>query len=322
MSVNAVESSTSYGVKLGNVPILLIFSVGVLLGGCGEKHGGAPATPTGDDGRLRVHAVNYPLAYFAERIGGERVRVEFPVPGGIDPAFWVPDTEAVLGFQDADLVLLNGAGYAAWVDRVTLPTNGLVNTSIGFLGALIPIEDATVHTHGPTGEHSHGQTAFTTWLDPRLALEQAGVIRQRLAALRPDAALLFDQGFAALETDLAGLDAPLAATAAAIGDRRLLGSHPVYQYLAQRYGLNLRSVHFEPDELPDDRGWRDLRALLGEHPAEWMLWESEPLPETIARLRELGIESIVYDPCGNRPGSGDFLSVMQDNAAHLARIAE
>ena len=39
-------------------------------------------------------------------------------------------------------------------------------------------------------------------------------------------------------------------------------------------------------------------------------------------LRELGIESVVYDPCGNRPASGDFLTVMQANADHLERIAD
>ena len=39
---------------------------------------------------LVVYTTNYPLAYFAERIGGELVRVEFPVPSGIDPAYCPP----------------------------------------------------------------------------------------------------------------------------------------------------------------------------------------------------------------------------------------
>ena len=53
-----------------------------------------------------------------------------------------------------------------------------------------------------------------------------------------------------------------------------------------------------------------------------MLWEAEPLPEVAERLRAMGIESIVFDPAGNLPASGDFLEVMTANAEKLeARLA-
>jgi len=41
--------------------------------------------------KLIIYTVNYPLAYFTERIGGEHVKVVFPVPPDMDPAFWKPD---------------------------------------------------------------------------------------------------------------------------------------------------------------------------------------------------------------------------------------
>jgi len=66
------------------------------------------------DEKLSVYAVNYPLAYFAERIGGSSVNVVLPVPADIDPAFWEPDASVIAEFQQADLILLNGAGYANW----------------------------------------------------------------------------------------------------------------------------------------------------------------------------------------------------------------
>ena len=80
-------------------------------------------------GKLLIYTVNYPLAYFAERIGGDSVEVVFPAPDGIDPAFWQPTTTDILGYQSADLILLNGAGYAKWLSRVSLPAAGLVDTS-------------------------------------------------------------------------------------------------------------------------------------------------------------------------------------------------
>ena len=38
----------------------------------------------------QVAVVNYPLRYFAERIGGDVIEVGFPVPLDVDPAFWCP----------------------------------------------------------------------------------------------------------------------------------------------------------------------------------------------------------------------------------------
>jgi zinc transport system substrate-binding protein len=48
-----------------------------------------------------------------------------------------------------------------------------------------------------------------------------------------------------------------------------------------------------------------------------MAWEGEPLKETVGRLKKMGISSLVFDPCGNRPEKGDFLSVMQQNVENL-----
>ena len=44
---------------------------------------------------LRVFVVNTPLAYFAQRIGGDAVEVVFPAPADVDPAFWSPDGDTV-----------------------------------------------------------------------------------------------------------------------------------------------------------------------------------------------------------------------------------
>jgi hypothetical protein len=51
----------------------------------------------------------------------------------------------------------------------------------------------------------------------------------------------------------------------------------------------------------------------------WMVWENEPFPETVNRLEGLGIKSLVFRPCGNRPAEGNFMSVMLDNVAVLER---
>jgi len=269
------------------------------------------------DQELKIYSVNYPLAYFAERLAGDQAQVEFPAPTDVDPAFWMPDANTVRAYQSADLILLNGAGYAHWVDKVSLPASRLVNTSRNFADQYIETTSGISHSHGPGGAHSHSGTAFTTWLDLDQAARQAEAVAQAIARKRPDARDRVEQNLQTLKRELLGLDAQLARIAASAPSRPLLGSHPVYQYLARRYGLNLQSVLWEPDEAPTPQQWSELEAILRAHPARWMLWEAEPAPETASRLRALGVESVVFDPCANRPATGDFLSVMGGNAKRL-----
>ena len=40
---------------------------------------------------------------------------------------------------------------------------------------------------------------------------------------------------------------------------------------------------------------------------------------SVATLKSIGIDSLVFDPCGNVPDEGDFLRVMRQNVKNLKR---
>jgi len=271
-----------------------------------------------DSGPLVIYTVSYPLAFFAERIGGDLVEVHFPVPEDEDPAYWSPGPKTIVAYQGADLILLNGAGYAGWVQRATLPSSKLVDTSSALSDRFVPMEGTVSHSHGPEGEHEHTGWAFTTWLDPTFAAEQAKAVMEALTKERPEAGPELRDAFMILESAMLTIDARLETAAGAIGDAPLLFSHPVYQYLERRYGLDGISFHWEPEEAPD---LGELKQLLEHHPARWMVWESEPRPETVGALEQRGVQSVVFDPCANRPKIGDFLTVMSANASAFETIA-
>jgi len=290
---------------------------------CSQQEQGQVAVPGAADGAgpLSVYSVSYPLQYFAERIGGDLVRARFPAPAEIDPASWSPDPETVAAYQGADLILLNGAGYAQWVQRASLPRARQVDSAAAFRERFLTLEHSVTHSHGPQGSHSHADVAFTTWLDPTLAAEQARAVMEAFAKARPEHEAAFRGGYEALAAELRDLDARLAAAAKGVAGAPLLFSHPVYQYFIRRYALNARSLHWEPGEAPSQSQWRELTDLLAAHSARWMIWEGEPAPESAARLRALGVDSLVYAPCGNRPENGDFLAVMGRNAAAFEALA-
>ncbi len=268
-----------------------------------------------------VYTVNYPLQYFAEAIAGDDLDVVFPAPPDVDPADWTPDVDTLLDYQAADLILLNGAGYAEWTKGVYLARSRLLDTSAGFKDRLIAEEsDEVPHVHGPTGAEVQGAAvAFTTWLDLSITRAQAKAVRDAMEARWPHLAAGFAKRFSALDADLAALDLALSEATKPLIGLPLLASHPVYQYLGRRYGLDLLALHWEPDLTPGDAAWREMAAVLSTHPAKIMLWEDAPTPETRARLATLGVEVIVFRTLANRPESGDFTSTFRENIENILR---
>ena len=267
----------------------------------------------------KVFASNYPLSYFAQRISGNSEIVNFPEIDG-DPAFWGPEPEDIVTMQQSDIILLNGATYEKWQMGVSLPKRKIVDTSKAFHEQLILMEEAVDHAHGPSGAHSHSGTAFTTWIDLNQAAFQAKAVKDALAKKNVSSEKELNKNFEILINDLRDLDTKINEITQGRSDVPLVASHPVYQYFARRYRLNIKAVMWEPDAFPDEQMWMRLEGIIKEHPAKWMIWEGEPLPESVAKLKEMGIESIVFDPCGNKPDSGDFISVMKSNVENLREI--
>ena len=270
--------------------------------------------------RLSVYTVNYPLAYFAERIGGDLVEVVFPAPADVDPAYWMPDHKTIAAYQQADLILLNGANYAKWVGKVSLPRSKMINTSRKFKDRYIYASEVTTHSHGAAGAHAHESLAFTTWLDLSLAKLQAEAIYKAFLRKRPKSERVFKRNFQALVDDLDKLHMHIKEIVAKDPGRALLGSHPVYDYLSFGYGMNLKSVHWEPDEVPTISQWNDLNHILAEHQATYMLWEGEPFQESVSKLKSEGIDSVIFSPSANRPEEGNFMTVMQKNITGLELV--
>ncbi len=134
----------------GTVALLLL----AVVASCGKNGSPDPSVPrraTGEDSAPVVYVVNYPLRYFTERIAGDRVDVRFPAPPDVDPAYWRPDEETIASYQQADLILRNGAAYAKWVEYTSLPTWKVVDTSATYRDEHITIENAVTHAHGPEG---------------------------------------------------------------------------------------------------------------------------------------------------------------------------
>jgi len=290
-----------------------------MLIGCSEKEEENAASSSSGRTTPVVVVSNYPLQYYVERLA-PWIDVRFPADVAGDPAYWKPNAQDISAMQKADLIVLNGASYETWLANVSLSQAKLVDTSAGLTAQFIPLKGHTTHSHGLEGEHEHSGTAFTLWLDLTLAQAQVQALNNALARKWPNRSAEIKQSAIGLIWDLESLDGQLKAVVSVAADRPVIFSHPVYQYLQNRYGINGKSVHWEPDALPDEALWKELTELLKSHPAKWMIWEGQPLPEIVEKLVEIGIQSVVFDPCAGKPEQGDFMSVMKQNVAELQKV--
>lgn len=278
------------------------------------------AAMAGAQERSRVVAVNYPLQFMAERLLGEAGEVTFPVPADMDPSFWRPSIADISEIQSSDLILLNGAGFATWVDRVSLPRSKLVNTTSAIENEFIVTEKIT-HSHGDGGEHSHEGVASYVWLDPTMAIAQAEAIAAAIAGRQLAPADEVYARFGTLRSELEALDALAQSSLAGLSDTVIVATHPRYQYFARRYGLEISSLEWEAGAKPTEGELEDLRVLVDNAGAQVLIWEAEPPSDALAATQALGLINIIFPPLSRLPEGTSFLAEFEAAIAALSDVA-
>jgi zinc transport system substrate-binding protein len=263
-----------------------------------------------------VAAVNYPLYYFAKTIGGNHIDIFMPAISG-DPAYWKPNANQIYKYQASDLILANGAGYARWMEKVSLPSSKIIVTAKAFEDKWIVTDEGVSHSHGPDGEHVHKTTASTTWMNFEFAVAQAHAVYESLASILPDDKKEIMSNFNSLNTELNTLDQKMKSIAKYLNEETLIASHPVYQYMEAAYGITLISLHWEPDKMPTNHEWKHFEEKVAKYDIKIMLWEDEPHQNIKTKLDGIGVKYIVVRPSGNIPVKGDLIENLKDDLLSL-----
>lgn len=332
---------------------VLISLAGSAMTGCQEEQ--SPSASQSATIIEEVATTFYPTTYFAERISGGLVAVRSGLPEGEDPIFWQPGADEMVRYQNAKLVITNGAEFEKWVARAPLPrgrtVESLSDADLDATGGPITME-TTTHSHGPAGEHTHEGLDGHTWVSPDIAVVQARNIAEAMTTAWPGYAEDFDANLASLVEDLEMLRVSLNDLTPLLGEHRLLASHPAYNYLARDLGWDVHNLDLDPesedvqaivDAVHDalhhhedhshDHGHgesdgdghahgegdadHDHEHSHGDEPVI-LLWESEPTSAIRAALAdELGVTSVLFTPAEGQPDSGDYMDAMRANLDRL-----
>lgn len=273
------------------------------------------ATTASAQERPVVYATAWSIASFAERLAGDAAEVRFAPPEGVDPSLWRPTPSEIAAHQQADLVLLAGAGFARWPGRASLPRARTVDVSRELTDYVIVTEVVT-HSHGGAGEHTHEARAPELWWDFLLGAEQARATAAALERIGVDPSAELD----ALLADLSSLDAQAKAIAAAAPGARLIAAHPRYAYFANAYGFEITSLAWPAREDPSARDVADLVGALGGEAAgaRVFLFDAPPTPEAEAAVRAVGLEPVLLPRLAEPPAEGAFVAAARAGLDALA----
>jgi len=258
-----------------------------------------------------VVVVNYPLEFIVESLVGLEVKVLNPVPPEADPETWFPDDAMIQTIQQADLIVTNGADFADWVKKLSLPSSKVLRTSLSLKEALITVSDFEVHSHGAGGAHSHAGTVSFFWLDPDLMLRQADAIASKLILMLPGQKETITANLKNLKVSLETLNQKLDQLRTTYPGLQWFSQRPVYQYLTRRTDWKVFHLHWKKKTEPDDHIWENLKAMQEQHKVPLMLWEYQPEDKQVKALQQRGVASFVLNPLTVKPSQGNYLTEMQ-----------
>jgi zinc transport system substrate-binding protein len=232
------------------LPLLLALFVAA----CGT----APARGPHDD-RISVAVSVPPQAYFVEKIGGDRVRVEVMIPPGSSHVDYSPSPRQVAALSGARIYVK--VGHPAfevethYIDpflaRGSTSRSGIqvVNMSEGM--DLIAGEGAEGwHERGDAEDHEHESGDPHVWVAPDTVRVAARNIAAALQTADPAHAAEYAANLRAFEAEIDALDREIRDRLGpgGGGERKFMVYHPSWGYFAREYGLEQIAIEAEGKE--------------------------------------------------------------------------
>lgn len=220
---------------------------------------------SGEEDRIKILASFYPLAYFSEQIGGDKVVVNTLIPYNTEVHTWQPSISDIANAEDADIIVYNGAGLDHWLEEDIFPalnTAGkiIVETTEG-IELLEPEEE-----HGEIEEeHEHGMYDPHTWISPYIARQQAEKIYEVLVEFDGGSSEYYESRWQALSDTLEDLDSRYLEELGDAVKGEIFTTHAAFGYLADRYGFEQHGVvGISADEQPSPKTLADIADLMEE----------------------------------------------------------
>jgi ABC-type Zn uptake system ZnuABC Zn-binding protein ZnuA len=285
---------------------LLLAAMAATMAACAADGTAPPA----DDGILRVVATTTQVGSVAREIGGEAIELTVLLKPGIEAHDFELTPAAGAALEQADLILVSGAGLEDWLDE-----------TLGTIGGADRVRDLSEGVSLlPSGDPHY-------WLSGPNAIVMAENARDALADAAPEHSDGFAERAAALIARLEAADAEVRAMIDGVPPdaRRIVTDHDALAYFIDAYGLVFVGSVFPSLDVSSEPSAQQIEALVAEIRAEGVtaiFTESSVNPRLAAAVAEetdarLVDEPIYTDSLGPEGSGADTLDGM---LLHNARV--
>lgn len=305
----------------------------ILLSGCTIEANPKPQKGTKQD-KIIVYASIYPMYEFAHQIGKDKIDLRWIIPPGAEPHDWEPTAKLIGEMKKAHVLIYNGAGMEAWIDRLihSLNTKDLVVTDASKGISLLTLhkenheKDVSFREGQEKEQHSFGKYDPHIWLDPIRAMQQAENIKNAFIQADRRNEKFYEENYKKFAQHLMDLDQSYREGLKNIKNREIIVAHAAFGYLADRYGLKQVAIKgISPQEEPSVAKIVEICDFCRKHQSKYIFFETLSSPKLAEVLaREVGAQTSVLNPIGNltqkeiQQGK-NYLTVMQENLETLKK---
>lgn len=281
--------------------LLLLCLCLLLVSGCGS-------TDSVDKSKLQIAASFYPMAEFAQAVGGDKVQVTTMVPAGAEPHDWEPAPKDLTRLGRSKVFVYNGI-VEPWAEQAL---NALSERNI--MG--VQAGEGLYECNGKQDPH--------IWLSPKKALVEVERITAALCAADAANAEYYRANSKKYCAELAALDKKLENITASAKRTSFVTAHAAFGHLANDYGLRqLAIAGLSPDAEPTPADLQRLINTVRREDVKYIFFETLSNPKTAKLLaEETGAQVSVLDPLEglNEEGRRDkltYLKIMERNIENL-----
>lgn len=263
--------------------------------------------------KLKVAASFYPLAHFAEQVGGDKVEIIKIIPGNAEPHEYEPTAKDMVKIQTSRVFIFNGAGLEPWAERILgdLKKKGILTLQMAEHFSLL-------------GDKRGAKYDPHIWLDPLFAIKEVELIRDIFIRADPANRDYYRSNCALYTGKLLLLNDRYDRGLKSCKNRDIVVSHNAFGYLAGRYDFEVHAITgLSPEEEPSPRRMAEIIKISRAKSIKYVfteLLDSPKIAETIAN--EVGAEIIIYSHVSGLTDNDimagkTYISAMDENLKNL-----
>ncbi|MEU3945320.1 metal ABC transporter substrate-binding protein [Streptomyces sp. NPDC029526] len=292
----------------------------------------------GNTDKFDVVASFYPMAFLAERIGGEHVNVTTLTQPGQEPHDLEISAKQTAQLQESDAALFL-KGLQPSVDEAIGQAELKTKIDAATLTSLRVHGDDHDHGHGDEHEDEHGHEDEHAedhghdheggkdphvWLDPVKYAEVAEGVGAAFAKADPDHAADYRENTEALVAELGELNGRFETGLKNRGTDVFITTHAAFGYLADRYGLTEEAINgLDPESEPSGARVKALERTAKAEGVTTVFYETLVSDRTAKTLAtDAGLRTDVLDPIEGITDASrgeDYFQVMDANLAALKK---